>query len=118
MLGDIFRKKKDFSKTFDWDKAIDIIVKNDLKTVQAGLEEDFPDTQGYILMDGEPVTEQYHFLESLWATPVLLDTDTGEFYPCWVYSNMTNYNADSDWTKELWDKFDKLKNEKKEENLN
>ena len=113
MLKDIFRKKKDFSKTLDWDKCIDIIVENDLKTVQVGLEEDFEDTCGYILIDDEPVEGEFHYLESLWATPVLLDMDNEEIYPCWSFTNESEYNANSDWTDDLKNKFDKLKKEKR-----
>lgn len=59
------------SKVFDWDKAAEIIRDKKPMWAIAGLKEDMDWTSGAIYQDGEPITDDYTFLASTWATPIL-----------------------------------------------
>ena len=94
---------------FDWDKAVSIIQERGLKNCGAGLESDFEYTAGSILVDGVPVTEDYTYLASNWATPQLIiysNKDDGYFdyeetVDCWVRENATSYNGSTKFPEHL-----------------
>jgi len=73
-------------KTFDWDKAAEIIVERGVTEASAGLSEDWEWTGGPIFENGKPVAEEdtYVYLTSIWATPEL--DINGELIDCWKYS--------------------------------
>lgn len=69
-------------KVFDWDKAARRIKESGCSQAEAGLGEDWDYTGGEIYANGKPVKDDYTYLASSWATPVLvLD---GEDEECWV----------------------------------
>lgn len=94
---------------FDWDKAVKIIKERGLKNCGAGLESDFEWTAGMILIDGKPVTDDYTYLASTWATPQLIiysDKDDGLFeyeetIDCWINSSETSYNSETTFPDHL-----------------
>ena len=59
-------------KVFDWDKAAKIIKERRPKTASAGLSEDWEWTGGTIYENGKPVKNEYTYLASRWATPILI----------------------------------------------
>ncbi len=86
MGGDILSKgmanRKNSLKAFNFDKAANII-KEYLKDhpdliAEAGLEGDWAYTGGVIFRDGKPVTDEYTYLSSTWATPTLVLSWEGE----------------------------------------
>lgn len=74
-------------KVFDWHKAADIIRDGKVQEASAGLSEDLEYTEGTILENGIPVSEDdtYCYLSSNWAIPVLVIE--GEEIPCWKYED-------------------------------
>lgn len=58
-------------KVFDWDEAARKIRDSKCTDAAAGLEEDWGWTSGAIYRDGKPVKDDYMFLASTWATPVI-----------------------------------------------
>ena len=87
-------------KVFDWDKAARLIKENNLTNAYAGLDEDWWWTSGCILEDGKPFTEDYAYLASFWATPVLIYKDEdGEdaVIPCWCYKTECEWDAHTLW---------------------
>ena len=103
VLGELNRGKE--QKVFDWNKAVELILANNIKNATAGLEEDMEWTSGTILKDGNPYTEDYTFLASTWATPILVDEDTGEEYYCYIKKSQTKFNSHTKWPKEALDLF-------------
>lgn len=73
----------DKAKVFDWHKAVELIKQHNITNATAGLLGDMSYTAGEILAKGKPVTDSYTYLSSLWATPILVDDDTGKEYECW-----------------------------------
>jgi hypothetical protein len=83
------------SRVFDWDKAAELIRERKPKQAGAGLSGDWEWTGGTIFADGQPVTDSYTFLSSLWATPELeLD---GESIDCWKYRDETSWDSETKW---------------------
>lgn len=83
------------ARTFDWDKAAQILRDRDTTEAEAGLAEDWHWTGGDILAGGKPDTESYTFLTSAWATPVMrID---GEEIPCWKEKASDDIAADAKW---------------------
>ena len=80
MMGQMNSGKE--KKVFDWDKAAEIIRKQKPQSASAGLQGDFEWTGGVIYSDGVPVTDEYTYLASTWATPILV-LDDGEEIPCY-----------------------------------
>ena len=97
---------------FDWDKAVNIIQKRGLKNCGAGLASDFEYTAGMILSNGIPITNDYTYLASNWATPQLIiycDSDDGlldydEVVDCWVWEDETSYDESTKFPKNLIEK--------------
>lgn len=93
--GELNRNKE--LMVFDWAKAVDLINENGYKNCGAGLESDYEWTAGIILKDGNPVTDDYTYLASTWATPQLIVySDDGEEIieeiDCFVMQSKTNWN--------------------------
>src|SRR4028119_263156 len=93
--------KGNTGKVFDWNKAANLIKEHNIQNAEAGLAEDFANTCGDILLDGEPVSDDYAFLASTWATPILRDRDNATSYDCYVYEtpedNPFGFTEDSKW---------------------
>lgn len=61
----------------DWEKAKQVCIENKDFEIHAGLFEDFYWTGGLIFSEGKPVDDQYVYVASFWATPILI-IDKGE----------------------------------------
>lgn len=86
-------------KVFDWNEAARIIKNRKIKTVSAGLMEDWGYTSGYILLDGviPKKDDTYTYLSSNWATPVL-SFDDEIFVECYkMQSEVPNWNSETYW---------------------
>lgn len=68
-MGEANRGKE--RMVFDWDRAAEIIRDKKPKWAVAGLQHDMEWTSGMIYEDGLPVTDDYTYLSSTWATPIL-----------------------------------------------
>jgi hypothetical protein len=81
---------------FDWDKAAQLIRERQPQRASAGLRGDWEWTGGTIYQDGKPVTNDYTFLASNWATPELsLD---GVVVECWRYQkDAPGWDSDTKW---------------------
>ena len=84
---------------FDWMKCVKLIKEHNIKNATAGLEGDMEWTGGCILENGKPYKTDYTYLSSTWATPILVDKDTGTKYDCYVMEGHTRYNEKSKWPK-------------------
>lgn len=88
-------------KTFDWDKAAQILKDKKAKKAKAGLKEDQCWTCDTILKDGRPLTDAGTYLASIWATPVLIIQNGGtipdEEIPCWTMDPDTQWNEYTVW---------------------
>ena len=94
--GEASRDKE--SKVFDWNKAAELIKKNKPKEASAGLQSDWEWTGGLIFKDGKPVTDEYTYLSSTWATPEL-DMD-GEIVDCYkMQSETPRWHSATKWPK-------------------
>ena len=83
-------------KVFDWDKAARLIIQAGATEATAGLAGDMEWTSGPIFSGGEIDEDGYTYLESKWATPVLV-LDGGEEVECFVMGNKTEGNAKTKW---------------------
>src|ERR1044072_2993968 len=92
-------------KIFDWVKAAQIIVDNDIKNAVAGLDQDFEWTADMILENGKPLHDGYSYLWSTWATPILVDADTEKEYDCYCTEDNKprHYDKKSKWDEESLD---------------
>lgn len=88
LVGPSMPKCAGGDRVFDWIRAAEIIKKEKPKVAEAGLEEDWNCTAGYVWRDGKPVPkdETYTYLASRWATPILR-LDDGKEIECWVFDN-------------------------------
>ena len=59
-------------KVFDWNRAERILAERGWPDAMAGLSEDWSATSGCIARDGAPCWDDYCYLASKWATPVLV----------------------------------------------
>ena len=89
-------------KVFDWDKAARIIKEKQPKTAHAGLAEDWEYTGGKIYEDGKIIKDDYTYLASTWATPVLI-LEYEEEIECYVMQSKTKYRHDTKWPKSAID---------------
>lgn len=81
--GEAARASGARSRVFDWEKAERLILERNPREAGAGLAGDWEWTGGTIWRDGERVHDQYTYLQSTWATPILrMDDDEIE---CWRY---------------------------------
>jgi hypothetical protein len=91
-------------KTFDWDKAAQIIKDRflqhkDLKA-EAGLQKDWGCTGGEIFEDGKPTNGSYTYLCSNWAIPTLILSWDGieqEELECYSLQSESRFNEHSKW---------------------
>lgn len=84
---------------FDWTHAAELIKKLKPKTAYAGLMEDWSSTSGKIIHNYEPYLEDYTFLASSWAHPVLKIDDV--FYDCYITGKRKpDCNEYTKWPKE------------------
>lgn len=83
-------------KVFDWNKAANLIKTNKAKKASAGLAEDWEYTGGSIFKNGKIDLEDYTFLMSTWATPVI-KIDGDEFDCYLMISEVPDWNNDTKW---------------------
>lgn len=84
-------------RVFDWDKAARILRAQGASEAYAYLEEDEDCTGGYILQNGEIIKNEYTYLASLWARPMLRINDL-EDIPCYRNEEDTpGWDADTKW---------------------
>ena len=93
-MGEAFRGCE--QKVFDWDKAAHLIHTNKPKLAIAGLLEDMEYTSGVIYEDDNLVRNDYTYLSSTWATPVIvMDGKPIECYK--MQSEVPKWNEDTKW---------------------
>ena len=83
-MGEAARSAGNREMVFDWVKAAELIADRRPVLASAGLESDWEWTGGLIYENGQPVTDEYTFLASIWAHPQL-DMD-GHVVECWRYT--------------------------------
>lgn len=83
-------------KVFDWDKAAKIIKERKPKTASAGLSEDLFWTGGLIYKNGKPIKNEYTYLASCWATPVL-EMDDGAEIECYQPKGYNGWDEHTKW---------------------
>ncbi len=82
-------------KVFDWDKAARMIKEHKPKEAIAGLQTDMEYTGGIIYEDGKINKENYTYLSSNWATPIIvLD---GIAQSCFVMESDTKWDEHTKW---------------------
>jgi len=81
---------------FDWDKAAELIRERKPETASAGLSGDWGGTGGEIYRSGEIVDDEYTYLGSTWATPLLrMDGDEIECYR--MQSETPDWDESTKW---------------------
>ena len=102
MMGAANRGKEQM--VFDWDKAAEIIRERKPRWAEAGLKGDFENTGGLIYDEGHPVTDDYTYLASTWARPVIRlgeCEDADEYYediPCFkMQHEVPEWNDKTKW---------------------
>lgn len=105
LLG--YMSRGDRVRSFDWDKAAEILAVRRPDVAYAGLESDLEYTCGCIWQGGRPLLDamdadsdgaygtQDTYLSSTWATPVLLIG--GDEIPCWRYESETGWGHATRW---------------------
>lgn len=106
MMGAMNRGKE--TMVFDWDKAARIIKERNIKDAWAGLDGDMEWTGGVIFKNGEIVDNDYTFLASTWATPILVlphdeQLCSVENIPCYIMEHETAWNSDTKWPQSARD---------------
>ena len=104
-IATLKREEESKMKVFDWHKAARIIVKYNAKKAKAGLAEDWFWTGGIIFED-EPVENEYAYLASVWATPIIVLNDDEDGIECWCWEDECDWDAKSMWPDsalELWE---------------
>lgn len=96
------RKTGAKQKTFDWDKAAQLIKENLQQhpnlIAEAGLQGDWDYTGGTIFYQGKPVVNGYTYLSSNWATPTLILTDENWEMEIDCFTvEQSRFNAGSKW---------------------
>jgi len=81
---------------FDWDKAAHILAVRNPDEALAGLQYDYEYTAGVIWRKGKPVKDEYTYLASTWARPMLIIGD--EEIECWRYKGeVPEWNSETKW---------------------
>lgn len=97
----------DGRKVFDWNKAVALILEHNIQNASAGLAEDWDCTCGEILIDKERNKSGYAYLASDWATPVLVDDDSGKVYGCFIHDtpeeNPNGWASGTRWPEDAGD---------------
>ena len=94
-------------KVFDWNKAAFIMKREKAVDARAGLLEDWEWTGGYILIDGKPTVDDYTYLASTWATPVLI-IDLKKPIECWCWEDEHKWNEYTKWPRSSLEFFKKV----------
>lgn len=110
MMGMANRGKEQM--VFDWDKAAELIRERKPRWAEAGLKGDFENTGGLIYDEGHPVTDDYTYLASTWATPILqlghYDEDEVENIPCYkMQHEVPAWNSGTKWPQSAIDILEK-----------
>lgn len=100
-MGELNRGKEEM--VFNWDKAAKIIREKQARYAYAGLQHDLEYTGGCIYDDGMPITNEYTFLASTWATPVLILDDEAEEIPCYIMQSKTDWDEKTKWPESSLD---------------
>lgn len=99
MMGQANRGRE--KKVFDWRKAAEIICDRHPRRAVAGLQYDLANTSGTIYEDGHIVEDDYTYLASVWANPVLIlftDDDEEEEILCYRMAHeVPNWDAHTKW---------------------
>jgi hypothetical protein len=96
-IGDAARRSGAKHRVFDWNKAAEMIRDHKPNVAVAGLQNDMEYTGGEIITDGKPNIEDYTYLASNWATPVLV-LDNGSEIDCWMYEDESpGWDAHTKW---------------------
>lgn len=87
------RHEKNERRVFDWNKAAQILRDRKTLTCKACIIEDYDETVGSILIDGEPALDfKFPYLSSCYGTPCIVFEDC-DFVPCWIPQSES-----PDWT--------------------
>ena len=88
--------KHDPLMVFDWNKAANILAMRNPDEALAGLQYDYEYTAGVIWRKGMPVRNEYTYLASTWARPMLIIGD--EEIECWRYkSEVPDWGSETKW---------------------
>ena len=99
-MGDLHRN--DPLMVFDWDKAAHILAERNPDEALAGLQDDYEYTAGVIWRKCMPVRNEYTYLASTWAHPMLIIGC--EEIECWRYkSEVPEWNSETKWPKSAID---------------
>lgn len=81
---------------FDWELAARLILKHKAQEAWAGLEGDWENTAGRILIEGLPDKKSYTYLASVWAMPCVV---IGEMkLPCYrLKHHCPGWDAKTKW---------------------
>jgi hypothetical protein len=94
IMGELNRGRE--QKVFDWDKAASLIKQHNPSEAIAGLCSDMEYTSGTIWKDGKIIKDDYTFLSSTWATPILVMD--GEEHDCFkMQSEVPDWNSSTKW---------------------
>ena len=88
-------------RVFDWHKAAELIRDRKPEHASAGLAGDWEWTGGTIYRGGKPVTDDYTYLASNWAIP-MLDIDFEEI-ECWTYADESGWDSKTKWPQSAID---------------
>ena len=99
------RSQETTMKSFDWNKAAEIIKENLAKypnlIASAGLQGDWAYTGGEIFENGKPTNDNYTYLSSNWAIPTLIiENDGEEILEVACYEDENKFDSSSKWDKE------------------
>ncbi len=83
---------------FDWTRAAELIRDGRPERAEAGLSGDMEWTGGAIYADGETVEDNYTYLASTWAKPVLIMD--GIRHDCFVMEDSTEWDQHTKWPDE------------------
>lgn len=96
VIGEANRDKE--MMVFDWDKAARLIAEKKPHRAWAGLRGDFCNTGGMIYEGGKLITDEYTYLASTWAVPVLdVGLETVECYR--MESDTPGWNESTSWPR-------------------
>lgn len=94
-MGQAARAAGNKMMVFDWEKAAAILKERGAVDASAGLLGDYGYTEGRILAGGEPDLEDYTFLSSLWAQPMLIIGS--EEIECWRFEDDSGWGSGTKW---------------------
>jgi hypothetical protein len=80
---------------FDWVRARRLLTESGVNSAVAYLASDYEWTAGAIWLGGAPSNEEYRYLSSMWAKPML--EYNGIEVECWVYAEAYEGTWSNDW---------------------